>query len=153
MVPKSRRKIVKSNPGLAIRRFENSINPAVSNPGRMRQRKDRDGPRLSNAVPKIQRAPLQLLGYKKPLSLLIWPSYQLTVITFSLWNVMFCKLCFCKMIEFQDILIKFYIFPTEQLVRMSILYFFDKMELNPYYRGSRTHIYISHRYIETSYRS
>ena len=45
--------------GLAIRRLENSTNPAVnrllfSNMGRIRQQKERDGLHLSFAVPKIR---------------------------------------------------------------------------------------------------
>ena len=53
----SRRKVVSSRLSFTIRRLENSINPAVnlfSNQGRIRQRKERDGFRLSSAVPKIQ---------------------------------------------------------------------------------------------------
>ena len=34
---------------------------------RIRQRKERDGFRLSSAVPKIHPPPLRLLGYGKPL--------------------------------------------------------------------------------------
>ena len=47
----------RSNPGLAVRRLEN---PAVNgyfffiNQGMIRQRKVRDGPRLSSAMPIIQ---------------------------------------------------------------------------------------------------
>ena len=53
----SRRKVVSSRLGFAMRRLENSVNPEVepfSNQGRLRQRKERDGLRLSSAVPKIQ---------------------------------------------------------------------------------------------------
>ena len=47
----------------------------VSNKGRIRQQKERDGLRLSSAVPKIQwdtnpHCPLLLLGYGKPLPFL-----------------------------------------------------------------------------------
>ena len=63
--------------GLAIRRLENSTNPAVnrllfSNKGRIRQQKEKDGLHLSFAVPKIRwdsipPLPQWLLSYKKPL--------------------------------------------------------------------------------------
>ena len=55
---KSCRKVVSSRLGFAMRRLENSLcNPAVNgylfaNKGRLRQRKERDGLRLSSAVPR-----------------------------------------------------------------------------------------------------
>ena len=56
----SRRKVVSSRLGFAIRRLENSLcQPSsqwvpISNLGRIRQRKERDGLRLASAVPKTQ---------------------------------------------------------------------------------------------------
>ena len=55
----SRRKVVSSRFGFAMRRLENSVNPAAkwasfSNQERIRQRKEKCGPRLSSAMPKIQ---------------------------------------------------------------------------------------------------
>ena len=55
----SRRKVVSSWVGFAMRRLENSVNLAVngylfSNQGKTRQRKEREGLRLSSTVSKIQ---------------------------------------------------------------------------------------------------
>ena len=56
----SRRKFVSSRLGFAMWRLENSLcQPSskwvpFSNEGRLRQRKEKDGLRLSSAVPKIQ---------------------------------------------------------------------------------------------------
>ena len=56
----SRRNVVSSRLGLAIRRLENSVcQPSIkwvsfSNHGRTRQRKERDGLRLSFVLSKIQ---------------------------------------------------------------------------------------------------
>ena len=54
----SRRKVVSSRLSFAVRRLENSVDPAVNGylysiRGRLRQRKERDGLRISSAVPKI----------------------------------------------------------------------------------------------------
>ena len=73
----SRRKVAGSRLGLSIRGLENSVKPAVngylfSNWGRMGQRKERDGLRLSFALPKIQwhtNPNCPLLGYGTPLPL------------------------------------------------------------------------------------
>ena len=54
------RKVASSRLGFDMRRLENSLcQPNIkwvpfSNQGRLRQRKERDGLRLSSAVPKIQ---------------------------------------------------------------------------------------------------
>ena len=55
----SRLKVGSSWVGFAMRRLENSVNPAVngylfSNQGQTRQRKEREGLRLLSSVPKIQ---------------------------------------------------------------------------------------------------
>ena len=78
----SRRKVVSSRLGFAMRRLENSLcRPSsdwvpFSNWGRLRQQKERDELRLSSAVSKIQwdsnppPTALQLLGYGKSLPFL-----------------------------------------------------------------------------------
>ena len=69
----SRRKVVSSRLGFAIRLPENFLCQSSSKwvtffePGKIRQRKERDGLRLSFAVPRtLIPLPLRLLGYGKP---------------------------------------------------------------------------------------
>ena len=78
----SRRKVVSSRLGFAIWRLEISLcRPSsewvpFSNYGRLRQRKERDGLRLSSAVPKIQwdsKPPLP------PTAIRLWETFTFTL--------------------------------------------------------------------------